>query len=163
MCGIKPSPTVTRLPCFIPLFPRFLEITQPDYTGRDSCVIGIVHTLSRIDCIFIDLPLAETRDFHCYSHVFENLGKRSIPSDIAAARVVIRKHTIRGHQGKRISSWMYKQPVFCSIPKRLHDGHQHPVVPWRTRELQIVREFSRKSPDSRGAKLLTVSIPSRPF
>ena len=33
---------------------------------------------------------------------FENLGKRSIPSDHAAVRVVIQKPTIRGHQGKSI-------------------------------------------------------------
>ena len=90
----------------------------------------------------------------------ENLGKRSIASDIAAACVVIQKHTVLGHQGKRISSWMSKQPVFCSIPKRLDDGHQYPVVPWRTRGLQTVREFSRKSPDSLGAKLLTASTAS---
>ena len=25
--------------------------------------------------------MAEARDFHCYSHVFENLGKETIPSD----------------------------------------------------------------------------------
>ena len=29
----------------------------------------------------MDLPMAEARDFHCYSHVFENLGERSILSD----------------------------------------------------------------------------------
>ena len=48
--------------------------------------------------------MAEARDFHCYSNVFENLGKRSIPSDHAAVRVVIHKPTVRGHQGKRIPS-----------------------------------------------------------
>ena len=35
--------------------------------------------LSRIDRIFVNLPVAEARDFRCYSHVFENLGERSIP------------------------------------------------------------------------------------
>ena len=35
--------------------------------------------LSRIDRIFVNLPVAEARDFHCFSHVFENLGERSIP------------------------------------------------------------------------------------
>ena len=33
--------------------------------------------------------MAEARDFHCYSHVFENLGNRTIPSDHAAVRLVI--------------------------------------------------------------------------
>ena len=33
--------------------------------------------------------MAEARDFHCYSHVFENLGNRTIPSDHAAVRLVM--------------------------------------------------------------------------
>ena len=77
-------------------------------------------TLSRIDGAFINLPMAEARDFHCYSHVLENLGERSIPSDHAAVRVVIQKPTIRWHQGTRIPSWM---PVFCSILKQISDDH----------------------------------------
>ena len=52
--------------------------------------------------MLINLPMAEARDFHCYFHVFENLGKRSIPSDHAAVRMVIQKPTTRGHQGKRM-------------------------------------------------------------
>ena len=55
---------------FHSLFPRVLE--QSDYT----------RTLSRIDRAFINVPVAEARDFHCYSHVFENLEKRSIPSEL---------------------------------------------------------------------------------
>ena len=61
---------------FHSLFPRVLEIAQPDYT-RDS-VNGVIRTLSRIDRALTNIPVAEARDFHCYSHVFENLGKRSI-------------------------------------------------------------------------------------
>ena len=64
--------------------PSILEIAQPDYTWRDSSVGGIIRTLSRIDRIFINMPMAEVRDFHCYSHVFENLGNRTIPSDHTA-------------------------------------------------------------------------------
>ena len=82
---------------FLSLFPSVLEISQPDYTWRDSFIIGVLRTLSRIDRVFINMPMAEARDFHCYSHVFENLGKRSIPSGHAAARVVIQKPTLRGH------------------------------------------------------------------
>ena len=37
--------------------------------------------------------MAEARDFHCYSHVFENW---SIPSDQAAVRLVIQKTSNRG-------------------------------------------------------------------
>ena len=142
---------------FHSLFPHVLEITQPDYTKRDSTVIGIIRTLSRIDRIFINLPMAEARDFLCYSHVFENLGKRSIPSDHAAVRMVIQKPTIRGHH-KRIPRWMTNHPVFCSILKRLNDDHRYSADPFgaladfktilEKAKKQTVRELSRKTPDS---------------
>ena len=101
--------------------PHVLEIAQPDYTRRDSTAFGIIRTLSRIDRIFVNLPMAEARDFHCYSHVFENLGNRSIPSDHAAVRLVIQKPSNRGQQCKRIPSLMSRHPVFCSLlqPPRL--------------------------------------------
>ena len=75
---------------------------------------------------FINLPMAEARDFHCYSHVFENLGKRTIPSDHAAVRLVIHKPTSREQQGKRIPSWMSKHPVL----KWLHDDHRYSADPF---------------------------------
>ena len=82
MFGIRLSLTVTRerLPSSTPLFPHVLEIAQPDFTRRDSAADGTTRTLSRIDRACINLPMSEARDFHCYSHVFENLGERSIPS-----------------------------------------------------------------------------------
>ena len=55
------------------------------------------------------------RDFQCCSHVFENLGKRTIPSAHAAVPFAIQKPANRGHQSKRIPSWMSKNPVFCSF------------------------------------------------
>ena len=77
MCGTKPSPTVTRErpPCFISFFPHVLEIAQPDYTRRDATALGVIRTLSRIDRIFINLLVAEARDFHCYSHVYCKSGE----------------------------------------------------------------------------------------
>ena len=88
--GTKPSPTVTRerLQCFIPFFPHVLESAQPVYTRRDSTTLRVIRTLSRIDRIFMNLPMAEAQDFHCYSHVFENLGNRTIPSDHAVRLVI---------------------------------------------------------------------------
>ena len=50
---------------FHSLFPHVLENAQPDYTRRDSPTIGIIRTISRIDHIFITMPMAEARDFHC--------------------------------------------------------------------------------------------------
>ena len=72
---------------FHSFFPHVLEIAQPHYTRRDSTALGIIRTLSRIDRIFINLPMAEARDFHCYPHVFENRENRTIPSDHAAVRL----------------------------------------------------------------------------
>ena len=111
-----------RPPCFIPFFPHVLEIAQPDYTRRHSSVVGIMRTLSRIDRIFINLPTAEAREFHCYSHVCENLGNQTIPSDHAAVRLVIQKPTNRRQQGKRIPSWMFKHPFFFALSKKKKKG-----------------------------------------
>ena len=80
--------------------PHVLEIAQPDCTGRDSSVIGIIRTLSRIDRIFINFPVAEARDFHCYSDVFENLGNQSIPSDHAAVR-----RLFASSHARRLTAW----------------------------------------------------------
>ena len=57
-------------------FPHVLEVAQPACTRSDSTALSDIRTLSRIDRIFINLPLAETRDFHCSSHVDENLEKK---------------------------------------------------------------------------------------
>ena len=83
--------------CPLPFFfPRVLEIAQPHFTRRDSAADGVIRTLSRTDGAFINLPTAEARDFHCYSHVFENFGERSTPSDHAVIRVVIQKTDYSG-------------------------------------------------------------------
>ena len=111
-------------------FPKVLEIAQPDFTRKDSSANGIIRTLSRIDRIFTNMPKAEARDFHCYSHVFENLGNRTIPSDHTAVRLAIQKPTNWRQQDKRIPGWMSKHPVFCSILKRLHDGHRYSDEPF---------------------------------
>ena len=66
---------------------------------------------------------------------------------------------------------MCKHTVFCSILKRLHDGHRYSADPFgaladfktvveKAKRL-TVREFSRKTPDSLGANLLTTSTALR--
>ena len=67
--------TFTDGAMFHSFFPHVLESAQPDYTWRDSTALGIIRTLSRIDRIFMNLPMAEAEDFHCYSHVFWESGK----------------------------------------------------------------------------------------
>ena len=92
-----------RMP-FSVLFPHVLEIAQPGFTRKVSTADGTARTLSRIDSAFINLRMAEARDFHCSSHVLENLGERSIPSDHAAVRVVFQKPTVRCDQVQRVPS-----------------------------------------------------------
>ena len=86
-------------------FPHIFEVAQSDYTRRDAAALGDIRTLSRIDRIFINLPMCEARDFHCSSHV----------DDHAAVRLVILKPTHRRDQNKRIPSWMSEHPVFSVL------------------------------------------------
>ena len=143
---------------FHSFFPHVLEIGQPDYTRRDSTVLGINRTLSRIDRIFINLPMAESRDFHCYSHVFEILGNRTIPSDHAAVRLVVQKPTNRGHQSKRIPSWMFP---FAAASRRPQLALAEFKFLLQKAKKQTTRELSWKTPDSIGAKLLFASTALR--
>ena len=87
--------------------PHVLEIAQPNFTREDFAADGTLRTLSRID-IFIHVPMAEARDFHCYSHVTDNLGERSIPSDHVTVRIVIQEPLGFCDTVKRIPSWMAK-------------------------------------------------------
>ena len=71
---------------FHSLFPNVLEIAQPSSARRAYSINMVIRTLSTVDRASINLPMAEARDFHCYSHVPENIGQRSIPSYHAAVR-----------------------------------------------------------------------------
>ena len=94
-----------------------------------------------------------------------------MPSDHAAARVVIQKPT-GCSQDERIPSWMSKYTVFCIILKEIHDDHQYLADPFvavadfkvflEKARKRTVRELLRKTPDSLGAKLLTASTAVRP-
>ena len=77
---------------FFHMFLRFLNLIHE----KGLFSHGITRTLSKIDHIFVNQPVAEARDFHCNSHVFENLVIRSTLSDHAAVRLVIQKPTTRG-------------------------------------------------------------------
>ena len=74
--------------------------------------------------------MAAARNFHCYSHVFENFGKRSLPNDHAAVRVVIQKRMAGCNQDKRILSYMPKHTIFCTILKHIRDDHQYLTDPY---------------------------------
>ena len=116
----------TRL--FQSYFPRVFEIPQPNFTRKDTAPDGAPRTPSRIDRAFINVPMAEARDFYCTSHVSDNLGERSIPSDDVAVRIVVQKPTNRCDEVKRIPSWTCKHHV-SALLKRIIDG-QHPDEPF---------------------------------
>ena len=122
----------------------------------------------------LNLPVVEVRDFHCYSHVFENLVNRTIPSDHAAVCLVIQKPTHREQQGKRIFPDGCPQIPF-SVPflQQLHDDHRFSPdlfgalaefkILLQKAKKQTVRELSRKTPDSVRTKLLIASTALRAY
>ena len=67
----------------------------------------------------------QRRTIFTASHVSDNLGGRSTPSDHVAGRIVAQKPRGRCDKGKRIPSWMSKHHVFCTILKRISDDHQY--------------------------------------
>ena len=173
--GTKPSRMVMRekTALFRHFFPDVLEIAQPDFTRKDYAADGIIRTLSRIDRAIITLPMAEARDYHCSSHISDNLGERSIPSDHAAVRVVAQKRAVRCNQVKRIPSWMSKHHVTCSILKQISGDHHYPDDPFvALADFKVilekagkwaVHELLRETPGSQGAKLLTSSTALRTY
>ena len=89
-----------------------LKSRNQKFTRKDTPADCTLLTLSRIDRAFINIPKAEARDFHCYSHVSDKLGERSVPSDHVATRIVVQKPIGRCDGVKRIPSWMAKHLVF---------------------------------------------------
>ena len=89
-----------------------------------------------IDKAFYPSAVAEARNFHCYSHVCENFGKRSLPNDHAVVRVVIQKRMSGCNQDKRISSCMSQHKNFCTILKHIREDHQYLADPYSSCRFQ---------------------------
>ena len=81
--------------------------------------------------------MAEARFFHCRSHVTDNLGERSIPSDCVAVHIVIQKPLGYCDIVKRIPSRITKHHVFCSLLEQISDCHQYP-------DFKLIIEKARK-------------------
>ena len=161
---------------FHSFFPNVLEIAQLGYTRRNSTALEIIRILSRIGRIFINLPVAEARDVHSYSHVFENLGKPDHSewsrggTSFCHSKAVSSRTTVQTHSKLDVQNITF----FCSILKRLHDDHRYSADPFLAHlqssktilgkaKKQTVRELSRKTPDSLGAKLLIASSALRAY
>ena len=91
MSGTIHSPMATRerLPCSVHSFHTSLRLLNLITREGTPQPLGSYALFQGNYRIFISLPMAEARNFHCYSHVFENLGNPTTPSDHAAARLVI--------------------------------------------------------------------------
>ena len=116
----------------------------------------------------------KARDFHCYSHVADNPGERSIPSDHVADRIVVQKPTNRCDQVRRIPSWMSTVTILSSILTKISDDHQYPADPFaalaefnqgnlREAGKQTHHELLRNTPSSLGAQLLIASTALRAY
>ena len=106
----------TRQRCFI-LFFSTLNLTT---RGRTPLSLGS-YALYQGLMAFLSI-LTEARDFHCYSHVFENLGNWTIPSDHAAARLVIQKANQSGTTGQTHSKLDVRTSRFFA-PSLLPHAH----------------------------------------
>ena len=58
-------------------FLRSVELAQLHFTRKDQRRDGLIHALSRIDRIFINLPMAEIRGFQCHTHTIGTMCERS--------------------------------------------------------------------------------------
>ena len=88
----RPSAMVmlAALPPSSPLFSRSVEIAQPFFiTLTDVRRDGCIHTFSRLDGVFVNLPMAELRDFQCHSHTVGTMGDKSVPSEHFSVWLVI--------------------------------------------------------------------------
>ena len=144
MSGTRHSPMATRERLLCSILSLHTSLRLPDLITQGETPQPLVsyELCQGFDRLFIILPMAEARDFHCYSHVFENLEKETIPSDHAAVHLVIQKPTNRGHQSKRHPSWMSKHPIFCSILQQRHDDHRCSTdhfVHWRNLKFSYTR------------------------
>ena len=101
-----------RTALFRTFFSYALETAQPNFTRRDAAADGTIRTLSRIDRAFINVPMAEARDFRCHSHVTDNFGERSIPSDHVAIRIDTQKPQDHCGTSGQVPPWMSKHPFF---------------------------------------------------
>ena len=104
-------------------FPHALEIAPPNCTRKDVSADGILRTLLRIDRAFINIPMAEARDFRCRTQTVDYFRNRSLPCDHTAIRFTIQKPTSGVEACGAIQSWITKHLCFfCSslIPMSMY-------------------------------------------
>ena len=80
---------------------------QPNFTRKDERRDGSIHTLSRVDRMFIILPVAELRDIRCHASTVGSSGVWSVPSDHITVRLAIQCSRV-------IRRWLTQHPLFVS-------------------------------------------------
>ena len=125
-------------------FPHALEIAQKNFTRKDTAAGGTLRTLSRIDRALSMCPWRRHVIFTA-TLVTGNLGKRSIPSDRVAIRVVIHKPLDYCSTDKRIPSWRSKHSVLCTILKQISDDHHFTDEPFAAlADFKLIIDKARK-------------------
>ena len=109
---------------------RSVEIAQPYFTRKDDRRDGSIHTLSRIDRIFINLPTAELRDFPCHTHTVASIGDKSVPSDHFPVRLAIECLRMKQQDHLVIWRWIAQHPLFISAPDEEHRTMMYDVDPF---------------------------------
>ena len=98
---------------FRTFFPYAPQTAQPNFTRKDAAADG--STPSWIVRAFINVPMAEARGFRCYSHVTDNFGERSIPSNHVAIRIDTRKPQDHCGTSGQVPPWMSQHLFLCIL------------------------------------------------
>ena len=110
---------------------RSFEIAQPFFTRKDVRREGSIHTLSRIDRVFVNLPMADLRDFQCHSHTIGTIGDRSVPSiDHTPVRLVIECSRSEHMNHPVIRRWPTQHPLFICALDVEHRNKLYDVDPF---------------------------------
>ena len=124
--------------------------------------VKYVEKKSRVRCLSTELTglVAEERDFPCHSHVTNNLGERSIPSDHVAVRVVIQRPQDHSSAGTGVPQWMSNHSVFCRILKQSNDDHTCPREAFAALADFINKSLKRRE-SSRGMNYYAMHQPEK--
>ena len=91
-CGLKsrtpPAMAMLAAPPSSPPSLTLLKLLNPFSLVR-TYGVTVPSTLSRIDRVFVNLPMAKLRDFQCHSHTIGTVGDKSEPGDHITVRLVI--------------------------------------------------------------------------
>ena len=129
-----------------------MEIVQPYFTRKNERPDGSIHTLSRIDRVFINLPMAELRDFQCHSHTTGSNGDKSVTSDRIRVRLAIECPRTKQRDHLAIQWWHVQHPFFVSAQDEEHRNAVFDADPFVSLE-QFKEAAFKTRPNSRQAFL----------